>query len=44
VEINFVPEHFAKENMLSILFAGTGNFRYESLSQKAATENFKNSV
>jgi hypothetical protein len=41
---NFVPKHFAEENMLSILFAGTGNFHYESLSQNVAAENVKNSV
>jgi hypothetical protein len=31
---NFVLKHFAEENMLSILFIGTRNFRFESLSQK----------
>jgi hypothetical protein len=31
---NFVPKHFAEENTLSILFAGTGNFLFYSLSQK----------
>jgi hypothetical protein len=41
---NFVPKHFADENMLAILFSGTGNFHFESLSQNAAAENFKNSV
>jgi hypothetical protein len=24
--LNFVPKHFAEENMLSILFGGTENF------------------
>jgi hypothetical protein len=38
----FVPKHFSEENTLSILFAGTGNFLFDSLSQNAAAENFKN--
>jgi hypothetical protein len=29
---NFVPKHFAEENILSILFFETGNFCCESLS------------
>jgi hypothetical protein len=41
---NFVPKHFADENMLTVLFSGTGNFHFESLSQNAAAENFTNSV
>jgi hypothetical protein len=41
---NFVPKHFADENMLSVLFAGTRNFRFKSLSQNEAAENFTNSV
>jgi hypothetical protein len=41
---NFVPKHFVYENMLTILFSGTGNFHIESLSQNAAAENFTNSV
>jgi hypothetical protein len=38
---NFVPKHFAEENMLSIMFAGTGNFRFESLSQYTVDKNKK---
>jgi hypothetical protein len=38
---NFAPQHFAEENTLSILFAGTGYFCFESLSQNAAAENSK---
>jgi hypothetical protein len=36
---NFVPKPFAEENTLSVLFAGTGNFRFESLVQKATAKN-----
>jgi hypothetical protein len=36
---NFVPKHFAEENMLSILFAGTGTFCFDSFSQNAAAKN-----
>ncbi len=38
---SFVPKHFTEENMLSILFAGTGNFWFEPLSQNAAAEKFQ---
>ncbi len=41
---NFVPKHFMEENTLSVLFARTGNFNFESLCQNPATENLKNSV
>jgi 16S rRNA G966 N2-methylase RsmD len=41
---NFVLKHFAEENMLLILFAGTGNFRFESLSQNMAAKTFKTSA
>jgi hypothetical protein len=43
---NFVPKHYVEENSVLLLFAGSGigNFRFESLSQNAAGENFKNSV
>jgi hypothetical protein len=39
----FVLKHFAEQNTLSILFARTGNFLFESVSQNGAAENFKNS-
>jgi hypothetical protein len=29
---NFAPKHFAEENTLSIVFAGTENFSFESRS------------
>jgi hypothetical protein len=38
---NFVVKHIAEEKLLSILFAGTGFFRFESISQNAAAENCK---
>ncbi len=38
---NFVLKHFAEENMFLILFAGTGNFRFESLSQNMAAKTLK---
>jgi hypothetical protein len=38
---NFVPQHFAEENMPSILFAGTGKFLFDSLSQNAAAKIFQ---
>jgi hypothetical protein len=37
-EFRFVPQHLTEENMLSILFAGTGNFCFEPLSQNVAAE------
>jgi hypothetical protein len=40
---NFVVKHIAEE-LVSILFAGTGNFRFESIFPNAAAENFKNSL
>jgi hypothetical protein len=40
----FCPKHFAEENTLSIVFAGTRNLRFESLSQNTVAKNFKNSV
>jgi hypothetical protein len=42
--IPFGSKAFHGENMLSILFAGTGNFGFESLSQNMAAENVKNIV
>jgi hypothetical protein len=39
--LNFVPNHFATENTLSVLFSGTGNSRFESLSQNEAAKNFQ---
>jgi hypothetical protein len=41
---NFVVKHIAEENLLSILFAGTEDFRFESTLPNAAAENFKNSL
>jgi hypothetical protein len=38
---NFFFQAFYEENMLSILFAGTGIVCFESLSQNAAANNFK---
>ncbi len=36
---NFVAKPFAEENTLSVMFAGAGNFRFESLVEKAAAKN-----
>ncbi len=32
---SFVPKHFTEENLISVLFAGTRNFRFESLFPNA---------
>jgi hypothetical protein len=40
----FISKHFSEENTLSVLFAGTESFLFESLSQSAEAKHFKNSI